>query len=67
MPYHAIPRADLEGGVSPRFWHRLISFRHFIGGLLALASLNLASRDLVPAFPQTLTTMVFGHTSLAVA
>jgi len=27
-------------------------FRHFIGGLLALASLNRACRDLVPAFLQ---------------
>jgi hypothetical protein len=50
--YHVIPRADLEGRVSPRFRHRLISFRHFIGGLLAFASLNRACRDLVPAFPQ---------------
>jgi hypothetical protein len=30
----------------------LIRFRHFIGGLLALASLNRACRDLAPAFPQ---------------
>ena len=30
----------------------LIRFRHFTGGSLALASLNLACRDLVPAFPQ---------------
>jgi hypothetical protein len=27
---------------TPRFWHRLIRFRHVISGLLALASLNLA-------------------------
>src|SRR4029077_9453896 len=38
--------------VSPRFWHRLIRFRHFIDGSLALASLNLACQDLVPVFPQ---------------
>jgi hypothetical protein len=46
------PRADLGGRVSPRFWHRLIRFRHFIDGSLALASLNLACRDRVPTFPQ---------------
>src|SRR6202049_3764086 len=46
------PRADPGGRVTPRFWHRLIRFRHFIDGLLALASLNLACRNLVPAFPQ---------------
>src|SRR6202158_3486097 len=37
-----IPQADPGGRVSPRFWHRLIRFRHVISGLLALASLNLA-------------------------
>src|SRR5271165_5110836 len=47
-----IPQADPEGRVTPRFWHRLIRFRHFIDGSLALASLNLACRNLVPAFPQ---------------
>jgi hypothetical protein len=41
-----------EGRVTPRFWHHLIRFRHFIGGSLALASLNLACRDHVPTFPQ---------------
>src|ERR1019366_4562501 len=46
------PQADPGGRVTPRFWHRLIRFRHFIDGLLALASLNLACRNLVPAFPQ---------------
>src|SRR5215467_7946730 len=45
-------RADPGGRVTPRFRHRLIRFRHFIGGLLALASLNLAGRDQVPTFPQ---------------
>src|SRR5438034_5466095 len=45
-------RADPGGRVTPRFRHRLIRFRHFIDGLLALASLNLACRNLVPAFPQ---------------
>jgi hypothetical protein len=33
------------GRGTPRFRHRLIRFRHFIGGSLALASLNLACRD----------------------
>src|ERR1700720_639240 len=35
-----------------RFSHRLIAFRHFCSGSLALASLNLACRNLVPTFPQ---------------
>src|ERR1700756_2528050 len=47
-----ISQADPEGRVTPRFWHHLIRFRHFIGGSLALASLNLACRDHVPTFPQ---------------
>src|SRR5207245_7045464 len=46
------PRADPGGRVTPRFRHRLIRFRHFIDGSLALASLNLACRDHVPTFPQ---------------
>src|SRR5262249_50993556 len=62
--YHVIPRTNLEGRVSPRFRHRLISFRHFIGGLLAFASLNRACRVLCPGVSATLTTMVFGHSSL---
>ena len=36
----------------PRFWHRLIGFRHVISGSLALTSLNHTCRNLVPAFPQ---------------
>src|SRR5207302_5242703 len=47
-----IPQADPGRRVSPRFWHRLIRFRHFIDGSLALASLNRACRNLVPTFPQ---------------
>jgi hypothetical protein len=47
-----IPQTDPVGRVTPRFWHRLIRFRHFIDGSLALASLSLACRNLVPAFPQ---------------
>src|SRR2546430_4055295 len=31
---------------------QLIRFRHFCSGSLALASLNLACRNLVPTFPQ---------------
>src|SRR6266700_8342649 len=51
--FHPEPlTADPGGRVTPRFWHLLIRFRHFIDGLLALASLNLACRILVPAFPQ---------------
>src|ERR1700674_4673514 len=47
-----IPKADPGGMASPRFWHRLIRFRHVISGSLALASLDRACRNLVPAFPQ---------------
>src|SRR6266403_4074187 len=45
-------RANPGGRVTSRFRHRLIRFRHFINGSLALASLNLACRDHVPKFPQ---------------
>ena len=47
-----IPRAHPGGRVIPRFWHRLNRFRHFCGGSLALASLDRACRNPVPAFPQ---------------
>src|SRR6516164_4079095 len=47
-----ILQADPGGRVTPRFWHRLNRFRHFCGGSLALASLDRACRNLVPAFPQ---------------
>ena len=47
-----IPQADPGGRVAPRFCHRLISFRHFISGLLALVSLNRACQNHVPAIPQ---------------
>src|SRR3974390_2793343 len=47
-----IPQADPRGMATPRFWHRLIGFRHVISGSLALASLNHTCRNLVPAFPQ---------------
>src|SRR6202163_4062991 len=38
--------------VPPPFLPRLIRFRHFIRGSLALASLNHACRNPVPTFPQ---------------
>jgi hypothetical protein len=47
-----IPRANPGGRVTPRFWHHLNRFRHFCDGSLALASLDRACRNLVPAFPQ---------------
>src|SRR5215475_14307354 len=46
------PAHDPGGRVTPRFCHRLISFRHFISGSLALASLNRACQNRVPASPQ---------------
>src|SRR3981081_36764 len=46
------PQADPGGVATPRFWHRLIRFRHVISGSLALASLNHTCRNLVPTFPQ---------------
>src|SRR6202047_1742958 len=46
------PQAYPGRWVSPRFGHRLIAFRHFCSGSLALASLNRACRNLVPTFPQ---------------
>ena len=61
--YQGIPQADPGGRVTPRFCHRLISFRHFISGLLALASLNRACRNHVPA-SATLTTIAFDNGSL---
>src|SRR5215471_11657983 len=48
----ASPELIPEEGSPPRFWHRLNRFRHFCGGSLALASLDRACWDLVPAFPQ---------------
>src|SRR6267143_3581032 len=59
-PLHRCP----GGRVTPRFWHRPIRFRHFIDGLLALASLNLACRNLVPAFPQRSPAIAFDDSSL---
>src|SRR5437763_7779637 len=59
-----ISRADPGGRVTPRFRHRLIRFRHFIDGSLALASLNLTRRDFVPTLTATLTTIAFDDSSL---
>src|SRR5262245_953173 len=47
-----ISQTDPGGRVTPRFRHRLISFRRFISGSLALALLNRACPDHAPAFPQ---------------
>ena len=47
-----IPQANPGGMAIPRFWHRLIRFRHVISGSLALASLNHACRNLASTFPQ---------------
>src|SRR5262249_28463320 len=47
-----IPQTDPGGMATPRFWHRLIGFRHVISGSLALASLNHTCRNLVSTFPQ---------------
>jgi hypothetical protein len=58
------PRADPGGMASPRFRHRLIRFRHFIGGLLALASLNLACRSHRSDVSATLTTVALNDSSL---
>jgi hypothetical protein len=49
---------------TPRFWHRLIGFRHVISGSLALASLNLTRRDILPTLTATLTTTAFDDSSL---
>ena len=59
-----IPQADPGGMAIPRFWHRLIRFRHFIDGLLALASLNLTRRDILPTLTATLTTIALDDSSL---
>src|SRR6516225_3960890 len=50
--FSGLPQADPGGRVTPRFCHRLIPFRHFNSGSLALASLNHACWDHVPTFPQ---------------
>src|ERR1700730_17282778 len=52
-------QADPGGRVIPRFRHRLIRFRHFIDGSLALASLNRTCRDHRPSVSAALTTVAF--------
>src|ERR1019366_3559362 len=49
-----IPQTYPGRWVSPRFWHRLIRFRHFNSGSLALASLNHACRTPWSGFSATL-------------
>ena len=63
-PSQDIPQADPGGMATPRFWHRLIRFRHVISGSLALASLNLTRRDILPTLTATLTTIAFDDSSL---
>jgi hypothetical protein len=62
--YQDILRADPGGWVSPRFRHRLISFRRFRSGSLALASLDHTCRDHCPDFSTTLATTAFDRSSL---
>ena len=57
-------QAHPGGRVTPRFRHRLIRFRHFIDGSLALASLNRTCRDHCPDFSAALTTMAFDQSGL---
>ncbi len=64
--YQGISRARPGGWVNPRFRHRLIRFRHFTDGSLALASLNLACRDHRPDVSTTLTTIAFDDSSRGV-
>src|SRR3984893_12911004 len=59
-----IPQATPRGMAIPRFWHRLIRFRHVISGSLALASLNHACRNLVSTFPQRSPPSLFDYSSL---
>jgi len=47
-PYQDTARAYPAGRVTPRFWHRLIRFRRFCSGSLALASLDHAGRTRSP-------------------
>src|SRR5712691_2193008 len=62
---HAVPLQSQDTRVR-EFYDavRLIRFRHFIDGSLALASLNLTRRDIVPTLTATLTTIAFDDSSL---
>ena len=62
--YQDIPRTYPKGRVIPWFWHHLIRLRHFIDGLLALASLDRTGRDHCPGVSETLTTVAFDHSRL---
>ena len=62
--YQGIPRADPGGRVTPRFWHRLIRFRRFCSGSLALASLDRACLSFCSDLTATLTTTAFDRSSL---
>jgi hypothetical protein len=56
LPFHL-------SGCASRPW-QLIRFRQFIDGSLALASLNLTRRDILPTLTATLTTIAFDDSSL---
>src|SRR5262249_43106385 len=59
-----IPQTNPGRRVNPRFWHRLLRFRHFCSGSLSLASLNHTFRNSCSDFSATFTTVPFGHSSL---
>jgi hypothetical protein len=59
-----ILRARPGRRVTPRFRHRLIRFRRFCSGSLALASLDRACRDHRPDVSATFTTVAFDNSSL---
>ena len=63
-PYQGIARARPAGRVTPRFRLRLVRFRRFCSGSLALASLDLACRDHCPDVSATFTTVAFDNSSL---
>jgi hypothetical protein len=59
-----ILRARPGRRVTPRFRHRLIRFRRFCSGSLALASLDRPCRDHRPDVSATFTTVAFDNSSL---
>src|SRR5208282_6682563 len=63
-PYQASPELIPEEGSPPGSDIGLIRFRHFIDGLLALASLDHACRDHCPGVSATLTTTALDRGSL---
>jgi hypothetical protein len=54
----------LQTFFEPARRYRLNRFRQFIGGSLALASLNHTRRDIIPTLTATLTTIAFDDSSL---